>query len=566
LAAGLLALSLGVIACGGQGVQAIGAGTGNADDGRSPSDDVDILQSSRTLSAEQFDAAVVTAPETIGHADTSGAAWRMIEVPAAGNAPSIVSTPSGWLALSLRALGDQRAPSAWQSVLYRSRDGVHWQSLPLDPGSDDLQLRDLAYGAGRYVMVGVRTGNEGILWTSSDGEHWTESAQPLTGPDVWRKVVFAGARFFAFGFRYLGVSDTGESWTALPTSLVQGEAAAYGNGRYLLVGSGPMQTSADGREWQEHSLDCSLPGACITDPSGGVAQGYHQHAIFAEGSFFSEELASVDGASWQPQPGRFPAAHVGDRFVGSPSLSTGLAAWTLGGPMQTLRLIRPSRAGLTETGRALTSVGVLDHGAPLPETVDVSFEDGLSCETADCVLVDGRLLLVPPPGTPPLFDRVPRDADGAPLLTDECPVSGMLFCDDYGMRSGCACHAEAPRNPRYCEDVSQYRCAGQFVRRPDEWALDELAQGGCSCDAIDPNQPPGFGSRCTEGDGTCQAPLECLGIDPIPSAGPPPTQPFVCTSRCAVDADCPSWQASGFCSGQVNLRCSGGSCQPRTCD
>lgn len=544
----LVALSL-LIGCGGQG--GLGAG--------------DAMPDAPSLVAEQFDTAVVTPPAAVGDADAGGA-WRVIEVPAATNQPSIVSTPSGWLALSRRSLGDARAPSAWQSVLYRSRDGVHWQLVPLDPGSDDLQLGTLAYGAGRYVMVGVRTGNRGIVWTSSDGERWSESAQPVADGEVWRRVVFARDRFFAFGFRYLGVSETGESWTLVPTALVQGEAAAYGNGRYLLVGSGPALTSEDGRQWQEHAIDCSLAGACITDPSGGIHQGYHTHAIFAEGSFFTNELASVDGATWQAQPGRSPTAHVAGHFLGSVSLSEGLGVWTLDGPVQTLRLIRPSRAAQTEAGRALTSLGVLDWEAPLPDTVDVEFEDGLTCQNAGCVLVDDRLLLVPPPGTPPLVDRVPRDATGAPLLTDACPVSSMLFCTDYAARTGCECHPEAPRNPQHCEDVSQYRCAGQFVARSGEWPLDELAQGGCSCDAIDPSQPAGFGSDCSEGDSSCQAPLECLGIESVPSGGPPSPQPYVCTSRCTVDADCPSWEATGFCSGPVRLRCSSGACQPRACD
>jgi hypothetical protein len=567
-AAGLLVLSLGVAGCGGQS-GALGAstadasaGVGSADDGRSPTDDMSSLQNAPMLRAEQFDAAVITDPNALASADTSGGAWRVIEVPGATNLPSIVQTPSGWLSLSSRFLGDGKAPSGVESVLYRSSDGVHWQSSsPLEPASNYLQMRDLAYGAGRYVMVGVRRG-AGIIWTSSDGESWSETSQSLNEPYAWSTVRFVKDRFFTFGFLQLGMSATGEGWTALPTHLVQGGAGAYGNGRYLLLGNGPMQTSEDGRTWQEHSLDCDLSGACITDPSGGTAQGYHHQAIFAEGRFFTEQLSSLDGANWEAQPGLFPSAYVGGRFVGSSSVSPGLAAWTLGGPVQMLRTVRPSRAAVTAAGREW--VGVLDHEAPLPETVDVPFEDGLTCENADCVLVDSTLFLVPPPGTPPLVDRVPRDANGAPLLSRECPVSSMLFCDDYAARSGCSCNTGAPRSPEYCDDVSQYRCAGQFVARPGEWPLDEVAEAGCSCDAIDPNEPPGFGRTCTAGDDTCQAPLECLAID-IEALEWPSSQPFICTSRCAVDGDCPSWVASGFCSGPVSLRCSGGTCQPRSC-
>jgi hypothetical protein len=104
------------------------------------------------------------------------------------------------------------------------------------------------------------------------------------------------------------------------------------------------------------------------------------------------------------------------------------------------------------------------------------------------------------------------------------------------------------------------------VTRSDEWQLDEVAQGGCSCDAVDPNEPAGFGTFCVDGDGACSAPLECLAIDPVPSPGPFVEARRVCTQRCSVDADCPRWDATGFCAGPVELRCSRGSCQPRACD
>jgi hypothetical protein len=410
-------------------------------------------------------------------------------------------------------------------------------------------------------MVGVQTGNRGILRISSDGEHWSESAQPMTHADVWSRVAFAGERFFAFGSRSIGVSDDGATWTTI--AMTQAAAAAYGNGRYLLVGSGPMRTSEDGLQWQEHHLDCSLPPGCAVEPAG-VYAGLYSQALFAEGSFFVGELTSLDGATWQAEPGPVPTAYFGGHFLGRVGRSPGLTAWTRGGPVQTLRLLRPVPGGLTAGNRRFDEIGLLDVDAPLPETVTVEFEDGASCENADCVVVDGRLLLVPRPGTPALVDREPRDADGAVLLTDQCPVSSMIFCDDYVVRTGCECRTDAPPGPEHCQDVSQYRCAGQLVAQGNESPLDDLAQAGCTCDAVDPNQPAGFGGACVEGDDTCQAPLECLGVDAVP--GGPDLRSYVCSSRCAVDADCPSWQATGFCSGPVSLRCSDGTCQPRGCD
>jgi hypothetical protein len=313
------------------------------------------------------------------------------------------------------------------------------------------------------------------------------------------------------------------------------------------------------------SSDCVFPGACITDPSGGVHQGYHPNAIFAEGRFFTDQLSSADGMTWEPLPDRSPSAYVSGRFLGGFAISSGMPVWTSDGPLQTLHVIRPTRAAVTAAGRDLLQVGALDREAPFPDSVNAQFEDGLTCSTARCIIVNNSLLLVPPAGTPPLEDRVPLRADGTPLLSDECPVSGTLFCANYAARSGCSCNPEAPRGPSSCTDVSQYRCAGRFTPQGNEWQVIEVAQAGCSCDSVDPNQPAGFGVACTDAGSACLAPFQCLGIE-TPSFGLPEPQRFMCTSACSSDSDCPSWQATGFCAGSVQLRCVSGSCQPRSCE
>ncbi len=242
-----------------------------------------------------------------------------------------------------------------------------------------------------------------------------------------------------------------------------------------------------------------------------------------------------------------------------------LQAWTLGAAPQTVSVVRPAEASVTAQGRALTSVGILDRAAPLPDRVDVSFEDGLDCKRASCVILGDHLYLVPPPGSPPLPDHVPRQADGQALLSDPCPVSSQIFCDDYKQRSGCSCDPTAPRGPSSCQDVSQYACEGSFTQRDGEWQVAEVAQGGCSCDAVDPNQPATFGQDCMQDQSACQAPMACMAVQAPPSFGPPAPQPMICTAACRVDADCPSWQATGFCAGPVALHCADGACQPRSC-
>jgi hypothetical protein len=516
-----------------------------------------------SLSQAQLDAAVLAPADRGAGADPTGGAWRIIEVPTASNEPRIVKSPLGWLALSRRSIGDTRAPSGYESVLYRSTDGVHWTSLPLGAEAKNKQFWGLAYGAGTYAMVGQLYGGHGVYWSSSDAQHWSETSDASATGQLGGGIAYAQGRFFHVGFRFVAESDNGRDWQQRQISLLQEGGAAYGNGVYLLVGNGPMQVSNNGWDWQEYPLDCTRPGTCITDPSGGIHQPYHTTALFAEGRFYTDELSSEDGIHWQPEPGLRPTSYVNGYFLGELG-GNELSAWKLGSEIQRLQVVRPTPVSQTVTGRRDTSIGVLDRDQPLPDSVNVEFEDGLTCETAQCVLLGVRLLLIPAPGTPPLPDRVPRTADGTPLLNDECSVSSQISCTDYATRTGCVCHPDAPSEPAACGDVSQFRCAGHFTRRANEWSLDEVAGGGCSCDAVDPNQPLSFGVSCLEDASVCAAPLECLSVDSFAGGGPSLPR-SVCTSRCKADADCPSWEATGYCGGPVQLRCSNGSCQPRSC-
>lgn len=496
---------------------------------------------------QQFDAASVSADLPVDGADLNGGAWRVIEVPSAGST-YLERTPSGWLALSYRA--PYVKMPYYESALYRSADGVHWQLIPLGHQGDNLLLGSIAYGSGHYVMIGQHDGNH-VIWSSTDAEHWTEQPQTSEFRYQWGQVAHAGSLFFGFGSTLLGVSETGESWDSVPLGNTAPMTIAYGNGRYVLAGNGPRLSSEDGRTWQ--------PGAAenIDWPS----------VLYADGRFYMDQQSSPDGITWDALPERNPAAYVSGHFLGwsrtSPEpTAPKLESWTRSGPKTTLRIVRTVPAALAASGWDYP--GLLAGDAPFPERVDVEFEDQLDCTTATCVQVGGFLFLIPPPGTAPLPDRLARRADGEPLFTPECPVSMMIFCDDYATRSGCECHPQAPRSPEECPEVSQFRCAGAFAPRSDEWHLPELADAGCSCDAVDPNQPPSFGLPCVTGDAVCTAPLSCLSVDPAPSYGPPRTR-SVCTSTCSSDADCPSWEATGFCAGSVRLRCSQGTCQPRSC-
>lgn len=517
-------------------------------------------------SESQFERAKIETSAPTG-LDTSGGALRVIEVPTAGGPPRLINTPLGWLALSSRSLGDPRAPSGYENALYRSTNGVDWEALALDELGDDLHLSALAYGNGTYVILGTRLGANSLVLFSSNAETWTEVPQPASGSGLgWGRLVFAGEYFFAMGFATVGASHDGEHWTTATLDLPQPITVAYGNGRYVMTGSGPMAVSDDGLSWTSVELDCQLPGACITDPSGGVIQSIEYDLVFAEGRFRTDQLSSEDGLKWRAEPDVYPVAFVGGHLLGNlRSEPWSVPAWLTSGASSLLRAVRPSRASVTAAGRALNAIGELAYEVELPASVSVGFDDGLNCDSTPCLLLGNRLLLVPPPDASPLPDNVPRDANNVPLLSDECPVSSMLFCDDYEQRRGCICEPTAPQGPDYCADVSHYRCEGQFIGAPNEWKLDEIREAGCDCGGTDPNQPATFGLTCSSDENPCEAPFKCLSIDTQASFGPPGPRRLVCTTACTRDADCPSWEATGFCAGEVSLRCSNGSCQPRQC-
>lgn len=501
-----------------------------------------------------------------GSPDLSGGALRVIEVPAAANQPRLAVTPRGLLALSQRFM-DGKALSGGETALYRAVDGVHWSRVPLEGQNNSLVAKGLTYGAGRFVVVGFRLSQSGtVILTSQDLTHWEEVAVELDASQRWGEVVFAGGRFFAFGALQLGVSEDGRSWRQVPTTIVQPFGLVFGNGRYVLVGSGGIQSSADGLSWEPSAVDCEVPEVCVTAPDGTQAPILFD-VSFDGARFRAGPLESSDGRTWRVAMGRPLGELVGGYYFRAESATT-LEASTLDAGPWPVAAVRPTPASVTLAGRADTSIGLLDRDAPLPDEIAVTFEDGLSCADAACIVINQRLYLVPPPGTAPLPDRVPRDAEGEALLTDECPVSTMLSCDDYAARQGCVCDPDAPREPRSCEDVGQFACVGEFEPRPLEWDVVEVGPAGCNCDHRDPDAPASFGLLCERDSSRCKAPLACLQVRSLETSccGPPSPPPHICTTTCRTDEDCPSWVGTGFCKGPVVLRCQDGVCQQRRCD
>jgi hypothetical protein len=270
--------------------------------------------------------------------------------------------------------------------LYRSDDGVRWERLPLEGVSPFFGFRGLSYGGDRFVITGSGSGKNEI-WSSTDLTTWSR-VEPVL--DSWglTHVTRVNGRFYAFTTgQQVFASTDGLTWSRATVDTLQAGAVAFGNGRYVMVGSGPVQISSDGMVWRSRPLECSLPGACITDPGGGINQGFHANALFAVGKFFVDQLSSPDAEVWNAHADPPAGAYVGGYFFaqirgGDPSALAELRAWKASGtPVTVAATDGPASQSTISEGVA-------------PSSIDLSLPGGQNCITHRCVLIGQALYLI----------------------------------------------------------------------------------------------------------------------------------------------------------------------------
>ncbi len=141
--------------------------------------------------------------------------------------------------------------------VWSSPDGVSWNRNPL--GSPDgrpfYRMQDAAYGDGQFMLVGYSHEDDGLVWTSTDGQSWTLA---LRIPDrYFYQVEFGDGRWVVLsGSTAFASVDTqhwseGTSWNELP---LENASLAYANGDFFAIGDviGPdvVSVSVDGQEWE----------------------------------------------------------------------------------------------------------------------------------------------------------------------------------------------------------------------------------------------------------------------------------------------------------------------------
>lgn len=146
--------------------------------------------------------------------------------------------------------------------------------------------KSIAYGGGKYVVIGDK--GENVLY-SSDGVNWNNTTLPFIPGDSWRSVSYCNNRFIALcnGTSSFAYSYNGTTW--YKGTLPEKDdyiAAAYGNGKYVVITSDCVYYSTNGTSW-----------TAATSPSR-----FYNDVIFANGKFIistsSYVITSSNGASW----------------------------------------------------------------------------------------------------------------------------------------------------------------------------------------------------------------------------------------------------------------------------
>ena len=186
------------------------------------------------------------------------------------------------------------------AVVFTSPDGTTWTARDSAPAGNNVRLRSVAYGDGRYVAVG-ESGE--VLW-SADGVSWTAGSSGTT--EGLKGVAFGGGVFVAVGWNrtVLRSTDGGASWSPAtaasddPGARIQG-VTHTGTG-FVAVGGEPetwtrlAMTSPDGETWTRQQIS---GGGWWT--LSGVIAGNGKVRAFVPGFVYT---SLDDGVTWTDAP------------------------------------------------------------------------------------------------------------------------------------------------------------------------------------------------------------------------------------------------------------------------
>lgn len=208
-------------------------------------------------------------------AGIAGAEGRWVAVGAEG---AILSSPNPWpWQWTRRSSGTQQPLAAVTAGLDRfvavgargaivtSDDGLTW--TPQTSGTD-ADLQGVTFANGRFVAAGKNAAGKAVVLSSENGQAWKAQALDLPG---FVGLAYGQGRFVAVGSGGLvATSADGTAWTKAATP-AQGDlyGVAFGAGRFLAVGAaGLVLTSPDGAVWTKVAGTGAQPLYAVTFAAG----------------------------------------------------------------------------------------------------------------------------------------------------------------------------------------------------------------------------------------------------------------------------------------------------------
>ncbi|MBD2751600.1 T9SS type A sorting domain-containing protein [Spirosoma validum] len=268
--------------------------------------------------------------------------------------------------------GSQFVAVGYGGVILTSPNGISWTMRQTNSGA---ALEDVAYGAGKYVAVGGYPSNAKLI--STDGITWTTQL-PATGTDYnLYDITYGNGQFVAVGYygtvltspnaitwtkRYLGLIETmqgvvyannqfitvgtsirrstdGTVWQA--TNAPDGQSnltsAAYGNGRYVVIGNSYSSTSSAQVLISTDGVTFNRTEFPTYPTPSDVVFGQN---LFVSVDYYGNILSSPDGVTWTFRKlgssfkaitygkGRYVAVGTGQAMVSTDGLT-----WTPSPPL-----------------------------------------------------------------------------------------------------------------------------------------------------------------------------------------------------------------------------------------
>ena len=214
-------------------------------------------------------------------------------IPRLAGATWSVGTPLGTGVMRGTAFGSVYVAVGDNGALFSSTDGISWTGLTNPLPSANLNA--VAYSDGKYLAVG----SGGVILKSTDAVIWQQQTSNTTND------LYAVAGNGLGGFVATGAAGTivtnidGSNWTAAASGTVNSlYGITYANSKYIVVGAlGTMLSSADTSTWQTIA---PLTASSLKTVTYGYAAGATTGMFLALGDL-GTLLTSSDGASWSLQ-------------------------------------------------------------------------------------------------------------------------------------------------------------------------------------------------------------------------------------------------------------------------